>query len=112
MGYKGRIASELEGRLSELHCSTRTRILADRSNRLFCLRLPQAVEKRRLVGRLWVGELILAGRSFGRGAQVAPLANRQCSVGRAQHREADPGRVGEREVQAIAAIDNAANPWR
>lgn len=55
------------------------------------------------VGRLRVDELILTRRTFAGRTDDLPLVQRQRHVCGGQHREADPGRIGEAELEVAVA---------
>src|SRR5260221_3651627 len=55
----------------------------------------EKIKPLRIIGRLRLRELVLAGGSFGWLSQGLPEAQRQREIGRPQHGEPGPGRVGE-----------------
>jgi hypothetical protein len=72
-------------------------------DRLFELLTHQDIELRRVVGRIRIGELIVAGRNFCRRAKIGPLVERQHNIGSAQDREAGTRNIAESQVEGAAA---------
>jgi hypothetical protein len=56
----------------------------------------------RIIRRLRVGELELAGGNFGGGAERVPVAHGQRHVGAGQHRARHAGRVGVAQLKRAA----------